>query len=182
MADTAPVLVWMSNSDKKGAFFNQAWLDFTGRTLEQEASSGWADDLHPEDAQRRLQLYQSSFDARHSFEMEYRLRRHDGAYRWMLDRGVPRYAPHGAFLGYIGSCIDITARKDADAEIQRQRVELAHAARVSTMGQLASALAHELIQPLGAILRNAEAGEADFAAGPARFTRDQFHHCRYPQG
>jgi PAS domain S-box-containing protein len=160
MADTAPVLIWMSNSDKNGVFFNQAWLDFTGRTFEQEASTGWADGLHPEDARRSLQLYESSFDARQSFEMEYRLRRHDGTHRWMLDRGVPRYAPDGHFLGYIGSCIDITDRKDADAQVQRQRVELAHAARVSTMGQLASALAHELIQPLGAILRNAEAGEA----------------------
>jgi PAS domain S-box-containing protein len=159
LADTAPVLIWMSGVDKGGTFFNQAWLDLTGRTLEQEMGSGWAEAIHPDDRSHCLQRYESAFDLRQPFEAEYRLRRHDGQYRWVLDRGVARYAGDRTFLGYIGSTIDITDRKNAEAEAHRHRTELAHASRVSTMGQLASALAHELSQPLGAILQNVEASE-----------------------
>jgi two-component system sensor kinase FixL len=98
--------------------------------------------------------------------MEYRLRRHDGEYRLISDHGVPRYDSEQAFLGYIGSCLDITERKRAEAEVLRQRAELAHVARVSTMGALAGSLAHELNQPLTAILSNAQAGSR-FLAGPS---------------
>jgi PAS domain S-box-containing protein len=111
MANSAPVLIWMSGPDKLCEFFNLGWLKFTGRTLEQEFGNGWAEGVHPEDMPRCLDIYHSSFDARQPFEMEYRLRRHDGVYRWILDMGVPRYAPNRDFLGYIGSAIDITDRK-----------------------------------------------------------------------
>ena len=159
MADTAPVMIWMSGPDKLCNFFNKGWLDFTGRTPEHELGDGWAAGVHPDDLEGCLNSYVESFDSRRAFTIEYRLRRHDGEYRWISDYGVPRYDSRENFLGYIGYCIDSTERNQTATDVQRQRVELAHASRVSTMGQLASALAHELSQPLGAILRNAEAGE-----------------------
>ena len=159
LADTAPVLIWMSGPDKLCTFFNKGWLDFTGRTLEQELGNGWAEGVHRDDLDRCLDIYANSFDARQEFTMEYRLRRHDGEYRSVLDMAVPRFASDGAFLGYIGSCVDITERKQAEIEARQQRDELAHLSRVTMLGELSSSIAHELNQPLGAILRNAEAAE-----------------------
>jgi PAS domain S-box-containing protein len=294
MANTAPVMIWMSGPDKLCTFFNKGWLDFTGRTLEQEVGDGWAEGVHCEDLHHCLQTYAQAFDARQEFTMEYRLRRADGEYRWVRDHGVSRFEADGAFLGYIGTVIDIsegkrseemlkreqaflrqvidinpnfifakdrdgrftlvnqavadaygttvegligktdadfnpnrdevehfhrmdlevidhlqerfipeehltdaqgnmrwlqtvkrpivekdgvanqvlgastdiTARKVAEAELQRNRDELAHLTRVSTLGELAASLAHELNQPLGAILSNAEAGEMLLMAEP----------------
>ena len=114
MANAAPVMIWMSGTDKLCTFFNKGWLDFTGRTVEQELGNGWAEGVHRHDFDRCLEVYQSSFDARERFEMEYRLRRRDGEYHWILDIGAPRFSTDGSFLGYIGSCIDITARKLAE--------------------------------------------------------------------
>src|SRR6266478_1233268 len=118
MADTAPVMIWLSGPDKLCTFFNKGWLDFTGRKLEQELGNGWADGVHREDFDRCHDIYGNSFDAHQPFTMEYRLRRSDGEYRWVLDSGTPRFAPDGAFLGYIGSCIDITERKQAQERFQ----------------------------------------------------------------
>ncbi|HZJ16695.1 MAG TPA: PAS domain S-box protein [Chthoniobacteraceae bacterium] len=114
VADTAPVMIWMSGPDKLGNFFNKGWLDFTGRTPEQEMGNGWAEGLHPDDFERCLKTYTTAFDAREPFSMEYRLRKPDGEYGWVLDTGVPRMAGDGAFLGYIGTAIDITAKKQAE--------------------------------------------------------------------
>jgi two-component system sensor kinase FixL len=285
VADTAPVMIWMSGTDKLCNFFSKGWIDFTGRSLEQELGNGWADGVHPDDLARCLKDYVESFDARRAFTIEYRLRRHDGEYRWISDNGVPRFDSGKNFLGYIGSCVDlterrraeerfrlvveaspsgivlvngegrivlvnstteklfgysreelvgfavemlvperfrgahpgrrtdfftapqppamgagrelfarrkdgmefpveiglspiqsaeevlvltvivdITARKRAEAETQRQRAELTHVVRVSTVGALASSLAHELNQPLSAILSNAQAGSRFLAA------------------
>jgi len=118
VADAAPVLIWMSGADKLCTFFNKGWLEFTGRTLEQELGNGWAEGVHREDLDRCLDVYKNSFDARQPFTMEYRLRRRDGEYRWVLDNGTPRFAPDGEFLGYIGSCMDITDRKRAEEKFQ----------------------------------------------------------------
>lgn len=107
MADTVPVMIWVSGTDKLCYFFNAGWLSFTGRTLEQEYGDGWMTSVHPDDLQHCLKTYGSSFDARRDFKMEYRLKRHDGQYRWVLDHGVPRYEIDGSFAGYIGSCVDI---------------------------------------------------------------------------
>src|SRR6266581_8712111 len=118
VADSAPVLIWMSGPDKLCTFFNKGWLDFTGRKLEQELGNGWADGVHREDFDRCHDIYGDSFDAHQPFTMEYRLRRHDGEYRWVLDSGTPRFADDGAFLGYIGSCIDITERKRGEEKFR----------------------------------------------------------------
>jgi PAS domain S-box-containing protein len=294
MANTAPVMIWMSNPDKLCTFFNKGWLDFTGRTLEQELGNGWAEGVHKEDFDRCLEVYTNAFDARREFTMEYRLRKHDGEYRWISDNGVPRYDLQGHFVGYIGSCVDITEqkrdeealekeraflrqvidivpdfifakdregrftlanrataeaygtkpenligktdrdfnsnfeeveffrrmdlevmntlqerfiseervtdahgkvrwlqtvkrpivvkdgsasqvlgtsteitqRKETELELRRQRAELAHVTRISTMGELAASLAHELNQPLTAILSNAQAALRFMAAKP----------------
>ncbi len=288
LADTAPVLIGMLGTDKLANFFNKSWLDFTGRSLEQELGDGWLERIHPDDVERCRLSYTDAFDARREFTLEYRLRRHDGEYRWLLDKGVPRLAPDGTFLGYIccaddlterklaeertgqvleaapnamivvtpegtitlvnaaveavfgyprdeligrpiemliperfrprhpddrtryfadptmramaagralfgrrkygsevpveigltpirtseglftlASIVDITARKDAELEAQRHRAELAHVTRLSTMGELAASLAHELNQPLTAILSNVQAAQRFLAADPA---------------
>jgi PAS domain S-box-containing protein len=117
MIDTAPVMVWISGADALCNFFNQPWLDFRGRTMEQELGNGWAEGVHPEDYQRCLVTYLTAFAARESFSMEYRLRRSDGEYRWVFDEGVPRFTPAG-FIGYIGSCIDITERKQMEQTLR----------------------------------------------------------------
>ena len=118
VADAAPVLIWMSGPDKLCTFFNKGWLDFTGRKLEQELGNGWTEGVHADDFAHCVDIYKNSFDARQSFTMEYRLRRNDGEYRWVLDSGTPRFASDGAFLGYIGSCIDITERKRTEEQFR----------------------------------------------------------------
>jgi PAS domain S-box-containing protein len=294
MANAAPVMIWMSGPDKRCTFFNKGWLDFTGRTPEQELGDGWTEGVHREDIDRYREVYVSAFDARQEFTMEYRLRRSTLDYCWVLDHGVPRFETDGTFLGYIGTAIDIsegkrseetlkkehaflrqvididpnfifakdregrftlanqavaeaygttvenllgrtdadfnphadeveffhrmdlevvdtlqerfipeehitdaegkvrwlqtvkrpimdkdgsanqvlgassdiTMRKLAEAELQRNREELAHVTRVSAMGELAASLAHELNQPLTAILSNAQAAQRFLSVKP----------------
>lgn len=166
MADTAPVMVWRSGADALCDFFNKPWLEFTGRSMERELGNGWTDGVHPDDLERCLRIYGEAFDARRAFRMEYRLRRFDGEYRWVLDSGVPRFGPGGGFAGYIGSCIDITDRKDAELEVQQQRQELAHLTRVAILGEMSATLAHELNQPLAAILAAAQTAQRLLARRP----------------
>ncbi|WP_279387620.1 PAS domain-containing sensor histidine kinase [Paraburkholderia kirstenboschensis] len=282
MADSAPVMIWMSDRAGLCIFFNKPWLSFTGRTHDQEVGHGWSEGVHPEDLERCLDVYVTSFDARKDFTMEYRLRRRDGQYRWILDTGVPNVGADGAFLGYIGSCIDITDRRQVEdkfrsaleflpvailmvdqqgrialaneqtgklfgyrldelggqpatmlvpqllvgsdcalqtevsrveqsgtvatsdlmarrkdgteflieaglntlrfedelatlavivdrterLELHRNQQELAHLTRISTIGELATSLAHEIIQPLTAIRNNAEAAQRFIAMDP----------------
>jgi PAS domain S-box-containing protein len=159
MADTAPVMIWMSGPDKLCTYFNKQWLDFTGRPIDHELGSGWSGGLHPDDLEPCLTTYVQAFDARLEFQMEYRLRRFDGEYRRLRDTGVPRFGRDGSFAGYIGSCIDITDWKRAETDAQQLRGDLAHVARVASLGELTASLAHELSQPLTAILANAQAAE-----------------------
>ena len=114
VANTAPVMIWMAGTDRLCTYVNQAWLEFTGRPLEAELGNGWAEGVHKEDLKGCLKTYSEAFGERQSFEMEYRARRNDGEYRWILDTGVPRFNPGGSFAGYIGSCLDITDRKLAE--------------------------------------------------------------------
>jgi PAS domain S-box-containing protein len=118
MADQAPVLIWMAGKDKLRNYFNRPWLEFTGRSLDEESGKGWIEDLHPEDLEHSLDTYHSSFDARAPFIIEYRLKRSDKEFRWLVDYGVPLYDASGAFTGYIGSCIDISERKILEEKIQ----------------------------------------------------------------
>jgi PAS domain S-box-containing protein len=114
VANTAPVLIWMSGPDKLCNYFNATWLEFTGRPVEAELGNGWSEGVHPQDLKACLDTYGQAFDRRESFKMEYRLRRNDGEYRWILDIGVPRLNPDSSFAGYIGSCVDVTDHKLAE--------------------------------------------------------------------
>jgi PAS domain S-box-containing protein len=114
VANTAPMLIWMSDTSKLCTYFNHSWLAFTGRSMEQELGNGWTEGVHPEDLQKCFDTYVHAFDAREKFAIEYRIRRYDGEYRWVLDLGVPRFNQDGSFAGYIGSCIDVTDRKLAE--------------------------------------------------------------------
>ncbi len=111
MADTAPVMIWMAGPDKLCNYVNEGWLRFVGRTMERELGNGWADGIHPQDSQYCLDTYVTAFEARKEFKMEYRMRRSDGEYRWVLDHGRPRYLADGTFAGYIGTSIDISERR-----------------------------------------------------------------------
>jgi PAS domain S-box-containing protein len=142
VADAAPVLIWLAGTDRLCYWFNQPWLAFTGRSMDLELGNGWAEGVHPDDFDRCLQTYVAAFDARASFSMEYRLRRHDGEFRWLIDNGVPRYSSGGEFEGYIGSCLDVTDYKNAEAGLRdadRRKDEFL------------ATLAHELRNPLAPI-------------------------------
>ncbi|PLZ90111.1 PAS domain-containing sensor histidine kinase [Fischerella muscicola CCMEE 5323] len=173
MADTAPVMIWMSGVEKLCNYFNKPWLDFTGRTMEQELGSGWAEGVHPEDLERCLHTCVTAFDTRQNFIMEYRLRRFDGEYRWILDTGAPRWNEDGSFAGYIGSCIDISDRKQTELAVQQRAEELT---RVNTilaqttamlkkrndeLDQFAYVTSHDLKAPLRAIANLSEWIEED---------------------
>ena len=153
MADYSPVLLWMSGTDGLCSFFNKGWLEFRGRTQEQERGTCWAGGVHPEDFQSCMHVYMESFVERRPFRMEYRLRRADGEYRWILDEGVPRHAPDGSFAGFIGSCIDITELRELqthlDQLVRDRTAELA--ATVKELEAFCYSVSHDLRAPLRAI-------------------------------
>ncbi|HWG96553.1 MAG TPA: PAS domain S-box protein [Nitrospira sp.] len=124
LADTAPVLIWMSGRDNRISYFNTRWLEYTGRTMEQELGDGWVEGVHSDDVDRCWNIYSEAFDRREPFDLEYRLRKADGQYGWLHESGAPRFLPGGTFAGYHGACIDITARKLAEAELRRVHDEL----------------------------------------------------------
>ena len=121
VADAAPVMMWMSGTDRLCSYFNRPWLQFTGRALRQELGNGWSEGVHPNDLNACLDTYTRAFDRREAFEREYRLRRHDGGYRWIFEHGVPRFSARGSFAGYIGTAVDLTARKLAEENQERFR-------------------------------------------------------------
>jgi PAS domain S-box-containing protein len=158
MADASPVLLWMSRSDGLCTFFNQTWLAFTGRTMEEEWGVGWAENVHFEDLEGCLETYRAAFNERRVFEMEYRLRRRDGAYRWILDRGTPRYAPDGQFAGYIGSCVDITERRELESGLRRA---------IEARDDFLSVASHELGTPLTALKLHVDQLQRSLSQGGA---------------
>ncbi len=123
LADSGQAMVWTSGTDRRCNYFNRVWLEFTGRTLEQEEGNGWAEGVHPDDLQRCLDIYVGAFDRREKFSIEYRLRRYDGEYRWILDEGCPRYDRNNEFAGYIGHCLDITRRKQEEDKLHEQKMK-----------------------------------------------------------
>jgi PAS domain S-box-containing protein len=153
IADIAPVMIWMSGVDKLCTFFNLGWLTFTGRSLESELGNGWAEGVHPEDMRGCLETYTRAFDRREPFSMEYRLRRHDGEYRWILDEGVPIYKANGSFTGYIGSGLDVTGRKLAEEALSKvsQRLIEAHEEERT---RIARELHDDINQRIGLIAAN----------------------------
>jgi PAS domain S-box-containing protein len=190
MADTAPMMIWMSGVEKLCNYFNKPWLDFTGRTMERELGNGWTEGVHPEDFERCLHTYVTAFDTRQNFKMEYRLRRCDGEYRWVLDVGVPRWNEDGSFAGYIGSCIDISDRKQTELSLQQRAEELTRVntilAQTTTMlkkrndelDQFAYVTSHDLKAPLRAIANLSEWIEDDLQDQLPEENRQQMHLLR----
>jgi PAS domain S-box-containing protein len=156
IADAAPALIWMAGTDMLRSYFNKPWLEFTGRSVDSELGNGWAEGVHPQDLRSREDASMRAVDRREEFRIEYRLRRHDGEYRWILDTGVPRFNHGGSFAGYVGIGIDVTDRKQAEEALasvsyklieaqERERTRIARELH-DDIGQRLAFLAIELEQ------------------------------------
>jgi PAS domain S-box-containing protein len=160
MADSAPVMIWSDGPDGTRAFLNQPWLRFTGHTWEQEMEDGWKEGIHPEDRQRRQEVYDRALETLQPFSVEFRLRRHDGQYCWVLGRGLPRFGADGEFLGFIGSCTDIDDRKRGEEKMRQ-------AAKLESLGVLAGGIAHDFNNLLVGVMGSASLLEDHVAGDPA---------------
>jgi PAS domain S-box-containing protein len=169
--DAAPVMIWVSGEDKGCVWFNKPWLTFTGRRLAEEVGDGWSEGVHPDDFERCVQTYSSHFDARKDFRTQYRLRRNDGKYRWIDDTGIPRFSRDGAFLGYIGSCIDVHEHREVQSELRRRLLEIAELNRRADAAILSASIVHEIKQPLAAIVSSGNAGLRWLAQDPPNIER-----------
>jgi PAS domain S-box-containing protein len=177
LMDTAPVMIRVADANKLCIWFNRTWLDFIGRSMDEAAGNGWTACIHPDDLARCIETYAAHFDRREPFRMEYRLRRADGEYRWILDAGVPRYAEGERFDGYVCSALDISALKETEEDlrsmIERRERALVDAQQAGTMAQLTGGTAHELNNLLTVIAGNLalierRAGEDERLANLAR--------------
>lgn len=121
IVEASPNMIWRAGLDANCNYFNETWLKFTGKTMEQEVGAGWLQGVHPDDMESCMSTYLAAFEKQERFEMEYRLRRHDGLWRWINDRGVPFYDAEHRFSGYIGSCMDVTEKVEG-----RKLIDLAH--------------------------------------------------------
>jgi PAS domain S-box-containing protein len=162
VANAAPVMIWMSGPDKRRTYFNQPWLKFTGRSIHAELGNGWTENIHAEDLGGCLETYTNAFDRREPFEMEYRLRRHDGEYRWVLDLGIARFQQDGSFAGYIGSCLDVTDRKLAQESLANMSRKLIEAQEQERMW-IARELHDDINQRITLVLVNLERLQRDFS-------------------
>jgi PAS domain S-box-containing protein len=157
VADTAPLMIWTTGPDMGCTFVNKSWLAFAGGTLEQVLGNGWTANVHPDDLERRLATYQAAVDERRPVQLEYRKRRADGEYRWVLGSGVPRLGPDGRFMGYVGTLVDITdLKRSRDEDIARQKLE--------SVGRLAAGIAHDFNNLLGGVLAQADLALAELSA------------------
>lgn len=150
LVENSPVMIWRAGLDAKCDYFNETWLAFTGRTLQQEMGDGWAEGVHADDLERCVKHYLGHFQRREAFEMEYRLRRHDGEFRWIFDRGVPYTNDEGEFAGFIGSCVDVHERREAQDTQQTHSMEQLALARDFEKWILAI-VSHDIRDPLGSI-------------------------------
>jgi two-component system sensor histidine kinase/response regulator len=154
IAEQSPVMIWRADTQGRCDYFNQTWFDFRGRTREQEIGDGWAEGVHPDDREQRLATFGEALGRREPLEMTYRLRRHDGQYRWITDRGTPLHDARGTFLGFLGSCIDVTPQVELQASLQQQKEMAEEASRHKT--RLMSALSHDARTPLNAVVLSAQ--------------------------
>ncbi len=156
MEESIPAMVWMARPDMSCEYLSRAWLEFTGSTAQQALGDGWSRAVHPEDLARWLDTCVRAFDSREPFDIEYRLRRSDGAYRWVLDRGVPRCAPGGLFLGFAGCCVDVHERKQCETDLARalereRRLRIATEEASRTKDGFLANILHDLQSPIQAI-------------------------------
>jgi PAS domain S-box-containing protein len=171
VANAAPVLIWMSGTDKLCDYFNEPWLQFTGHSLDKELGNGWTEGVHPEDSERCLETYTTAFDKREPFKMEYRLRRYDGEYRWVYDVGVPRLNADGAFVGYIGSCTDTTEHKLAEETLSSLSGRLIKA-QEEERTWIARELHDDISQRLALVAMDLDRQRKDLHASAAKLRRD----------
>jgi two-component system cell cycle sensor histidine kinase/response regulator CckA len=162
-------LIWTAGLDKKCNYFNQPWLDFTGRALEQELGDGWAEGVHPEDLEFCFNTFVTAFDKHEPFSMNYRVLRHDGEYRVIQDDGSPRYDTQGEFIGYIGHCLDITNRMKAEEAQKLLEQQIQQTQKLESLGFLAGGIAHDFNNILMAVLGYAELAQMEISpVSPAR--------------
>ncbi|MDV2993957.1 MAG: Adaptive-response sensory-kinase SasA [Chroococcidiopsis sp. SAG 2025] len=190
MADSAPVMIWMAGIDSLWEFANQSWLNFTGRSLKQELGEGWTEAVHPQDVSRCVETYLSAFHSRQEFTQEFRLRRADGKYRWIFEKGSPRFTPDGSFAGYIGCCLDISDRKVSEDALKTRAEELTYLTTVlaqtnvtlekrnQELDQFAYVASHDLKAPLRAIANLSEWIEEDLLDKLTADTRHQMNLLR----
>ena len=154
LVEHSPVMIWRAALNAECDYFNDTWLQFTGRPLAKEMGNGWAEGVHPEDLDRCVKHYLDHFARREAFEMEYRLRRHDGVYRWIFDRGTPFYDDAGNFAGFIGSCVDVDNRRRAQSDRERKGEQQLASAR-DFEKWIVAIVSHDIRNPLNAIAGSA---------------------------